>query len=504
MIRRIAPVVCLLLLGTAVATGVAPAGGAETGVAVQSVDLSVEQPSPGETVTLDVEIGNVETSSGSVEIDEVYVRDRGDTSVSSSGAREAVGGNGFPIGWIAPGDSITIPLQMTLEEPGAYQFTIWAVARGPNGTQTRINHPLTIEVAEPDSAAVSVADLDPVAGGEEPFNVTVSNGDTDPISNVRLELGGDVALENADRVAASIDGGTQVTYTYDGRFAQAGERTLDATLTYTTSDDSTRTIHRNVTTDVEPATVETDLTAETTVVNGSSAIDVSLSEFGNVELSDVQIQALVDGRIVSRTHVPDVASGDTRTVTLAGNDIPAGNVTLLAEYTVVGETRTVDTTLDYSPHATARVALTGVDVTRQGSMLTLRGEVANTGSADVDSVLVSVADTDRVTPAAPNREFFVGAVEASEFATFELSATPSTDVDSVPVRVSYAADGQQYSVRQTVDVSDTRTLAGDTPAAESDESSQPGGSGGGLPLLPIGAVVVLLLGVVGLYLWRRQ
>ncbi|MEA5410120.1 hypothetical protein VB773_22770 [Haloarculaceae archaeon H-GB2-1] len=58
---------------------VGPARAAQTHVAIQSVNASVSDPAPGEQFTLTITVANLQSSSGPVEVTDVYVRRAGST-----------------------------------------------------------------------------------------------------------------------------------------------------------------------------------------------------------------------------------------------------------------------------------------------------------------------------------------------------------------------------------------------------------------------------------------
>ena len=479
MSRRSLGVAALVVLS--VVAGVAvPAAAANADVAIESVDLSVDQPAPGESFTLTTTLANLESSAGSVEVTDIYVRQAG-----SGGDLARI----EDVGSIARGDTRSIPLTMSIDEPGEKRLVVNAVMRDEAGEYHRVSYPLYVDVQEPDEAVISFAGLDSVAGEESQVNVTVSNGDAGPLSNVRLELTGQADVENPERVSASIQPGTQTTHTFAATFDEPGSRELAAQLTYKTDEGVTRTITRNVTADVEPANLDPQLTARATTANGSSVVRATLSEFGNVELRDVQLRAVVDGETVARTRLADVAAGGSRVGTLDGSDIPAGEVTVVAEYTAAGREETTETTLSYSPAPATDMTLTGVDTTRSGDVVTVSGDAANVGNLDASSVVVSVVPGEGVTPVNPNKEYFVGAVESSEFATFQLTANVSSSVAPLPIRIEYTVDGERLSRVAEVDVSDT--------AASGNGQSNSSGPGFSLLLGALG--VFLAVALAGAY-----
>jgi len=481
MSRLLATLLALLIALSVIAVA-PPVDATTTHVQIQSVETSISQPAPGDRITITTRIANLASSTEPVEVTDVFVR-RAGTSRTKARIRD--------VGTIAPGGTINVPLTTKFNSPGGKRLTVAVVVRNETGAHRRVNYPLYVEVERPDEAVISFADLQPIAGQERAVNVTVSNGDVAGLSNVRLELQGNASIENPERVQASIAAGTQVTHEFSVRFPEEGQRSLRAAVTYTTSEGSTRTISRSVAVDVEPAMVDPRLTAETEIANGSTAVRVALQQFGNVELRDVEVRVLRDGRTIERAALRDVPADGKRSASLAVSGIEAGRLRAEASFEAAGERRSANVSLSFSPAPTAAIELTGVDVSREGSILTVSGDVANVGTADASAIVVALEETAAVTPVNPRKEFFVGRVDASEFATFELTANASASVEAVPVEIRYTVDGQRRAARTMLDV---RAV---TPAE--DESA------GGFPFgTVLVAAVVLLVVAVGLFGWFRR
>jgi hypothetical protein len=442
MRRSLAGGLVIVLLVSSISIG---AAAATTHVAIESVTTSVDTPAPEEPFTTTITVANRQTSSGPVELTDLFIRSQGDGITEHVRAED--------LGTISVGGQLSVPLTVEFAEPGEKRLTVSAVVKDADGNYSRYNYPLFVTVEEPDEAIVSVADLEPVAGEESSFNVTVSNGETNPLSNVRLDIAGDGRVTNPERVTASLQAGTQTTHRVEITFPESGEQDLTIRLSYTTSSGNTRTVQRTITTDVAAAEIDPELTATPAAVDGAPVIRATLTEYGNVELQNVQLQARVDGEVVARTMMSDVPAENARTVTFDGSRIPAGDVTIVAAFTAAGEQRTVRQTIQYAPTETSNVVLTGVDLTVENGILSVSGDAANTGSADVQSVLVSVVETDDVQPVVPNKEYFVGTVGSSEFATFELTANVSKDVTTLPVQITYSVNGERVSHITNIDTS---------------------------------------------------
>ncbi|AKH97622.1 COG1361 family protein [Halanaeroarchaeum sulfurireducens] len=472
----------LLLILSAISVAV-PVTGSISNLAIESATPSVEDPAPGERFSVSVTIANHDATEA-VEVTDVYIRDAG-----SANTHVRVD----DVGTIRPGGTLSVPLSLMFDDAGTKDLRVHTRVENESGDSRSITYPLTIDVEPPDNAILTVDDVDAVAGQEEHVNVTVSNGDDRSLSNVRLELTGDAVVDNAERVTASLDAGTQVVHGYDVTFPEPGRQSITGTITYKTADGMTRSINRSVTLDVAPARVDPELTVTPIESERGPALEVSLTEYGNAELRDVGVRALQNGTVVARTLLEDVPAEETRTATLDDTDLGDGNISVVASYTAAGTERTIQTSRLYQPTESASVVLSGVEATRDGSIVTLRGDAANVGSSDVESVLVAIEPVAGVTPTSPNRDYFIGGIEASEFGTFELTANVTDTTETVPVRVTYSADGERFSQVAPVE------LDGAAAEAGSDEES----TWDRIRLLEMAIVglVVVLLGAA-LYRWR--
>jgi hypothetical protein len=255
--------------------------------------------------------------------------------------------------------------------------------------------------------------------------------------------------------------------------------------------------------------VKAELTA-TAAANGSGT-RVSLTNYGNTNLTDVELTASVDGEQIDRNFLFDVEPGASQSTTFDTDDLASDQLTVTAQYEAAGGSHNTTLAVDLDENAPVRgdVRLTSVEATQTGSGLRIEGDAANLGTTDAESVLVRIPETDTVRPVAPSGEYFVGAVEGSEFATFELTAStpPNTSVSEVPVEITYVVDDERVTKTQQLQVDPAPAMA--LGAGQAAGGSGPGGAGppggsGGLPLTLIGgAVVVLVLVGAGVYRWRQ-
>jgi hypothetical protein len=131
-----------------------------------------------------------------------------------------------------------------------------------------------------------------------------------------------------------------------------------------------------------------------------------------------------------------------------------------------------------SPANPGKVTLTGVSAVAQSGSLEISATASNVGSSSVDSVVVSIPGSEAV----EGTDYFVGGIDGSDFSSFTLSTAMTGNASTVPVEVTYVVDGVQKSFTTEIPV-------------EQRMARQPRSSsgGGGLPLVPIGAAVVLVI-----------
>jgi hypothetical protein len=185
-------------------------------------------------------------------------------------------------------------------------------------------------------------------------------------------------------------------------------------------------------------------------------------------------------------------------VTVSLDGVEASTVEALVRYDVAGRNGSAVGAFDYRPPA-GELRVTDVDlsVTDDGRLL-VTGNAGNVGDGRVGGVVVAVGSNEHVSPAYPQRDYFVGTVEANEFAPFELTAdVDAANASQVPVRLTYRTGGE--TVTENLTLPYDRSL-----------TSERGGSGSA-SLLPFGVTGAaagvtagLALLVPAVYLVRRR
>jgi hypothetical protein len=229
------------------------------------------------------------------------------------------------------------------------------------------------------------------------------------------------------------------------------------------------------------------------------AAEVEVTNFGNVPVSEVVVRPVAGGTELPRRSVGSLAPGESDTVTVDLSELDGATLTATVEYRYgAGAVGTVTGTYDYAP-ASGEVRLTDVNLefTDDGRLL-VTGNTGNVGDAEVTAVVVAVGENEHVSPAYPQRDYFVGSVESSEFAPFELTAdVDAQNASEIPVLVTYRTGGEERT--------ETLTLPYDPELAPDDR--QRGISLGGVTS-GSGVFLAVLLGVVllvpAVYLVRRR
>jgi hypothetical protein len=203
--------------------------------------------------------------------------------------------------------------------------------------------------------------------------------------------------------------------------------------------------------------------------------------------------------VVFAVVIDRVPPGATREVRLRVSDVDSrADLQVTAEYEIGDRSgpASTSTRVVATPDVPGEIRLIGLEVEPQGDRLRVTGSASNVGLRDVNSVIVRVVDTERVTPVAPDREFFVGTVPASDFVSFDVYARTDGNVSGVPLEVTYLSDGDRETVQARAPI--------DSQPVE--RRADPGGGTGGPNrlIVGIGDVVALGVGALAVVGWRNR
>jgi len=513
--RRVAlAAVVLVVLTAGLALTAAPTASAQSQpdpddarLTVTDVTVSPTTPTVEDSVTLSVTVRNSAGSPSAVAVDRLRVRTETNDTVAVAADP----------GTLSPGDTLTVPVTARFEAAGERRLEVVAVGTDDDGDRVRVTRPVSV-VVERAPPRLDVSLNRTVAGSPTTVSVAVANPTDDELRDVVLSAGGDgVVPVDGTRSVPDLAAGERVTVDLSVRPERVGDGTLAVTARYAAGSGLRATTERTVPVEiaaperdlgvrVEPATEDDDGGQIGSAVGGVLGggptteqsdddepvrrVDVTVTNFGNVPAGDVVVTPRVGDRELPRRAVSTLGPGESAAVTVDLSTVARpGTVEFAVDYRAAGQASDAVGRYDYRP-PTGRVTLTGVDLALEDGRLRVTGNAGNTGEAAVRGVVVAVGDGPGVTPAYPQRTYFVGTVDGSEFAPFELTADVDREnVSTVPVRVQYTVDG--VTVNRTV-------------AVPYDDSLESTGDGGPSPLLYAGGVVALVVVVVGIALYVRR
>lgn len=382
-------------------------------------------------------------------------------------------------------------------------IAVVVVASGLGVAVTTVSAQSQMEIS-----SVNVTPADPITGETVTVETTITNpqtaNGTGDITAIYLRrAGGDLHEYGRVSNVGSVEPGGETTIRMPITFETAGEKRIVVNVGVEDADGNHQTYQYPVYVDVEEPDVRADITTNT---SGDSTT-VTLTNYGNVNFTDVNVTASVDGTDLARQYAHDVAPGASRSVRFDTSDVGNENVTFTATYTAADTRRTTSHTAELARAVQGEIDLTGLQASQSGDVVTIQGEAANIGSTETGAVMVTVGESTAASPVAPSGEYFIGSIEASSFATFELTATAAANTTSIPVEVSYNVDGERRTTTHQVDLASALGGDGQRGAAGAGEETtgDTDAEGGGLPLIGGGVVLVgLLVGAAGVRLYRRQ
>jgi len=492
---------------------VGPAAAADARLTLTGTTVAPATPTVGAPITATTTLRLSAGSNTSMTVDEVRV---------VANDSDDVYGTATDLGTLSPGETLDVPVTFTVAEAGSHDLRVVAAGTDTDGDSIQSTRPLTVGV-EPGAPQVELDTDTFVAGAETEVEATVSNPTTAAIRDIDLSVS-DPARAGGVGIA-SLAAGASETVNLSVTAPETGDRTLELTTNHTTPNgvEIQSTTTRSVT--VEELTTDVgvraqragsddgqqgaagDLTgligggaggalqqqSEDGGSSGQSQIDVTVTNFGNAPVDDVVLTGEDDNgaalSAVGRFAVTDtLAPGESATVTVDLSRVRTDGVRFVASYdTPTGDN---ESALVYGYNAQRGTAtLTGVDVTvRENGRVTVSGNLANTGDGEVSSAVVAVQSTAGVQPAYPQRNYFVGTVDASSFAPFELTAQADTEnASELTVALAYTVDGEP--------VDDTVTVPLPPPTED---------GGGGGPFGLVAGLTVGLVAVVGVGLYARR
>ncbi|WP_276258818.1 hypothetical protein [Haloglomus litoreum] len=521
------------LLGTAAAVP-------DARLQFSDVAVSPDAPTTGEPVTVSATVQLSAGSAATAEVERVLLRDDSTTLARAVGP-----------GSLSQGDSLTVDLVTSFAERGQKDLTLVAVTNSSTANETvRVERPVTLVVREaPPELDVTVPD--PVAGVESRVTVAVSNPSANAVSDIEVTIEGPRAVRKR-AVVPTLAAGATTDVNLSMR-PERGEGALVVAAAYTTSTGERDVTRRRVTVNAPPLREDVGVAVsrvpppeegggnadiasllggaaglggggggggalqdEGAGEDSSERVQVAVTNFGNVPVENVVVRPRAGDQRLPRGFVGRLAPGETGSVEVDLSGVEgSATVVAVANYTVAGtgpagsrdaDVRDADArarqgrargTFEFRrPAGDIRVTDVSLAFDDDGT-LRISGNAGNIGTAPVDGVVVRMGRNEFVEPAYPGRTYFVGTVDGSEFAPFELTAdVDAENATELPVQVTYVVDGEE------------RTRAATLPFDE--DLDPPARNRGGLlslgvaPLAGLGvAVALLVVGAPLVYLRRR-
>lgn len=460
---------------------------------VTEVAVTPEHPVVGEQIDLEPTITNLASSDGDYTINAVALRSPEDERLEEYDRIR-------DLGTLSPGSSLQVPLSVTFDEPGTKQLRIVVYGRNDAGDRITVQYPVSVTV----TAGEPKVDLDvgnPVAGVQTRATVTVANGLERDLRNVEVSLDG-VPTEEARRVRSQLAAGETASFTFRIEPEAAGSGQVTADVSYDFSDSAVGST--STTTGFSAAELNEDLSLEALARRGESTVAVTVTNNGNAPVRNVIVRGDSGSLAVGRASLSNLSAGASTTVTLPVSGLQeteGASVSVGATYEVpgrqgyTGEASGNDAVFERvsPPRPPAEIGLTGVNVEADDGKYRISGSASNLGLTEAHSVIVRVEPTNGVTPAAPNREYFVGTVPGSEFVSFDLYAELAGNPESITLSFSYLSEGERVNDQVSVPAPETEGV--ETPETSSGDLLFPAIGGG---LIVIAVLTIIFIG------WRSR
>ncbi|MFB6177991.1 MAG: hypothetical protein ABEI99_12800, partial [Halobaculum sp.] len=445
------------------------------------VDVSTDPSAPGADQTMTISVSNgLEQAVRNVEV----IVDGESVEISNPrrvAATVAAGGTTAFEFRTTPDSETTHPVEVTIRYSvdGERREVTRTLTADFSETETTTEHPqvgISTESAAPDEPRT--------------MTVTLSNGLEQSIRNVEVTVAGrQVEIGDARRVTAALQSGSSQAFEFTATPAVNEKLPVNVTVEYTLDGERrgvTYTLGADFTIADEPAEhPQVELGVQDAIAGATRSVNVTVANGLPRDVRQVTV-------LVSSPAVDFEATERVRSTLTAGQtarfSFPAVvdalgthpvNVTLI--YTDDGIRQRVTRTFQASfsaPPNPGNVTLTGISAVARDGTLEISATASNVGSGPVESVVVSVPGSEAVEAT----DYFVGKIEGSDFSSFTISTAVVGNVSKVPVEVTYVVDGVQKSFTTTVSV-------------EQQIVRQPRNSGGsgGVPLIPIGIAVALVV-----------
>jgi len=439
----------LLALAAVLALAVVPGiAAADLDVTVQDVTVTPAEAVPGDEVTVEATVANLESSDSGYEVDRVVLE--------SSGKNNEEYDEVSNFGTIPAGQTRLVPLSVSFEDPGTYRLRVKVYGRSTdNDRRTTVQYPVTVEVTDR-QPQVDINANDTAVGVTNDGSVTVVNSLGSPVEDVDLSIDGrEVAISNRREVLATVESGETQTVNFEYRPRSAGTHTVNATLTYTTLGGTTETVTERVTINSERVRPQLDVSANDSVAGVESSGTVTVANGVGTAVRNVELTVEGEGVTVrdDRSVFTRIADGDSVETTFDFEPGSGGTHTLNATLSYTTGDRTVrkvseTVTVEAEP-LRDRVSL-DVSTTRGGGSQTVVVDVLNQGNAPATNITVSGSSANATVQRA-----LLDPIAPGESRTVRLNATLSADRADLDMVATYDLGEQRGETSVSTAVTQT-------------------------------------------------
>ncbi|WP_101294285.1 COG1361 family protein [Halegenticoccus soli] len=458
-----------LLFALALALSAAGPAGAvpDARLTVSNVAVAPGTPLVGETVTVTATVRNSVGSPSPVEIERIELREG-----------DAVLDRAERVGSLSPGDDLSVPLTAAFDGAGVRTLELRVVGVDADGDEVSVARPVPIAV-EDAAPRLELAVPSPAVDAETPVRVTVSNPSETPVRNLVVRFDDPLGEPGIDRRAIPVLGpGATATVNLTAVPDAEGEQPVRVALDYATEAGTESTTAAERTVSVAPFVddVGVEVRPEAPrategptdaagslggllsgagsaagVTDGGQAegdapttrYEVVVTNFGTVPVENVVVTPRAGDTALPRERIDGpLAPGERATATVDLADVrEPTEVRFALAYDAGVRAGSAEAGFEYRPPV-GEIRITDANVTaRDDGTVAVTANAANVGRGEVTGLVAEVVPTEAVRPTYPQRDYFVGTVDGSDFAPFELTARVDDGAETIPVRLTYQVDG---------------------------------------------------------------
>ncbi|MCG1004921.1 MULTISPECIES: transglutaminase [Halobacterium] len=330
-------------------TGTVAATQSEMYVTISDVAVSNETPTTADSITVTPTIHYSSERAGGFQITEIELIAPGHGEISKVD----------DVGAIASGESLEVPLAATFDTAGKKRLLVRVrgIKEDDNGTIEQIGsieRPVYITVSEPASPEpvvsprIQINTNNMVAEADNLVSVTVSNGDSDSISDLVLNLTSEQEnIEPKTKIRPSLAAKNMTTMTFNIQPEDSVQTTLHATLKYNNG----QSVEVNKKLQVNPLHEDVNPSVSIVENNGSQTLQYHVTNLGNTPIQDVSVMAAINENVLPTRAIDMVPPSTTRTITVPVSAVPEGEYQVKVTYRLHSETKQVTQTTSLTASA---------------------------------------------------------------------------------------------------------------------------------------------------------